>query len=296
MRRFLPSADSQNAVGTLSPAGGVRQRVILSAHLDTHRTPIFCFSPIWHALFSILVIGVFLSMVLDIVIYGLGALFLATWVRWIGLVTAAVQFLVLSLFLHADQTPFSPGANDDASGVGVILALAEHLSQEPLVHTEVWLAFTGCEEVFACGMMAFLDAHQADLGPEAVYVVLDQVAVGRLFYLTADGLILKRRTHPRALKLALRTAAALPSLEVGEQVGIASTDAAVATKRGLVSLTLDSLTLDSLPLPDTEQHSHWHKMSDTFDTLDPETLADAHLFTWHILQEIDQAWQGGEES
>jgi len=290
IRWFLPSADSQNAVGFLSPVGEVRQRVVLSAHLDTHRTPIFYSSPTWHTLFSALVAGVFLCMVLSAVAYGLGALFLGTWVRWIGLVAAGVQIIVLSLFLHADQTPFSPGANDDASGVGVILSLAQRLSQEPLANTEVWLALTGCEEVSAYGMVAFLDAHEAELGPEAVCIVLDQVAVGRLSYLTADGLLIKRKTHPRALELARRAAAALPDLEVGEHVGIAYTDAAVATKRGLASLNLDSL-----PRPGAEQSSQWHQMSDTVGNVDHQTLAHAHLFTWHILQEIDQASEGGDK-
>jgi hypothetical protein len=289
VRWFLPGADSQNAVGTLPPVGEVRQRVVLSAHLDTHRTPIFYSSPTWHALFSILVAAVFLSMVLGAVAYGLGALFLGTWVRWIGLVAAILQVFVLSLCLHADQTPFSPGANDDASGVGVILSLADRLTEDPLAHTEVWLALTGCEEVSAYGMVAFLNAHAASLDPEAVYIILDQVAVGRLSYLTADGLIIKRKTHPRALALARRAAAALPDLEVGEQVGIAYTDAAVATKHGLASLTLNSL-----PTADDDQGSHWHQMSDTLDKVNPQALAAVYTFTWQILQDIDRASEGGE--
>jgi acetylornithine deacetylase/succinyl-diaminopimelate desuccinylase-like protein len=289
VRWFLPGADSQNAVGTLPPRGKVRQRVVLSAHLDTHRTPIFYSSPAWHALFGILVAAGFLSMALNAVAYGLGALFLVAWVRWIGLGMALMQIFVLSLCLHADQTPFSPGANDDASGVGVVLSLAGRLTQEPLAHTEVWLALTGCEEASSYGMVSFLNAHASALGPEAVYIILDQVAVGRLSYVTADGLIIKRKTHPRALALARRAAAALPGLEVGEHVGIAYTDAAVATKRGLVSLSLDSL-----PVAGEESASHWHQMSDTIDKVDPQTLADAHSFTWQVLQEIDQASEGGE--
>jgi acetylornithine deacetylase/succinyl-diaminopimelate desuccinylase-like protein len=288
VRWFLPGADSQNAVGVLPPAGEVRQRAVLSAHLDTHRTPIFYSSPTWHTLFSVLVAGVFLTVVLSAVAYGLGALFLWIWVRWIGLVAAAILIFALSLFLHADQTPFSPGANDDASGVGVILGLAERLAREPLAHTEVWLALTGCEEASAYGMVAFLNAHQASLGPEAVYLILDQVAVGRLSYVTADGLIIKRKTHPRALALARRAAVAHPDLEVGEHVGIAYTDAAVATKRGLASLSLDSL-----PVAGEDETAHWHQMSDTLDKVDPKALADAHLFTWQILKEIDQASEGG---
>jgi hypothetical protein len=283
MRWLLPRADSQNAVGVIPPAGEVRRRAILCAHLDTHRTPIFYSSKAWHALFGALVAGALVSMALGAVVYGLGAVFDWGWVRSMGLVAAAMQAFALGCCIHADHTPFSPGANDDASGVGVILALAERLIQEALAHTEVWLVLTGCEEVGSYGVAAFLDTHVADLGDDAVYVILDQVGQGRLMYLSADGLILKRPTHPLALDLARRAADAISNPEGREHVGIAYTDAAVATKRGLVALTLDAL-----PPPDAQEASHWHQMSDTLDHVEPHTLAETHDFTWQLLRDIDR--------
>jgi hypothetical protein len=282
MRWLLPKAESQNAVGIIPPAGQVRRRTVLCAHLDTHRTPILYSSKIWHSLFGLLVASAFVSMILGAVAYGLGAIFGWAWVRWVGLAAAAIQIVALGMFLHADFTPFSPGANDDASGVGVILALTDRLCQEPLAHTEVWLAFTGCEEVGAYGIAAFLDAHAAELGDDAVYIILDQMGLGRLSFLTADGLILKRKTHPHALALARQAASALPGLVTGERVGIAYTDAAVATKRGLIALTVDAL-----PPPGAQEEMHWHQMSDTLENVDPQTLADAYAFTWQVLQGVD---------
>lgn len=282
MRWLLPQADSQNAVGIVRPTGPVRARVILCAHLDTHRTPIFYSSKVRHMIFSLLVGAAFASMVVSGLAYGLGAITAWHWVRWIGLAGAAVQLFALSLCIHADLTPFSPGANDDASGVGVILSLAEHLQLERLTRTEVWLAFTGCEEASARGMVAFLDTHAATLGPDAVYLILDQVGSGRLRFLTADGLLVKRKTHPRAIELARRANSSLQHLDVTGHVGIAYTDAAVATKRGLVALTVDAL-----PEP-TDDAMHWHQMSDTWDKIDPKSLSAAHTFTWQVLKEIDQ--------
>lgn len=281
MRRLLPRGDSQNAVGLIPAKDQGRRRIVLCAHLDTHRTPIFYSSPTWYALFGLLVGGAFLSMAVGAIAYALGAMFDWSWVHWPGLAAAAMEFFALVLCLHADFTPFSPGANDNASGVGVILGLARRLQEEPLAHTEVWLVFTGCEEVAAYGMAAFLDAHAAELGTDAVYIVLDQVGLGRVSYLTADGLIRKRRTHPRALELARRAAAAQPELQVGEHVGPAYTDALVATRRGLIALTIDAL-----PPPDAGA-LHWHQMSDTPAHVDLHTLTDAHLFTWKILQEVE---------
>jgi aminopeptidase YwaD len=46
---------------------------------------------------------------------------------------------------HADSTPNSPGANDNASGLGVVAALARRLDDiEP--RCDVWLVATGAEE------------------------------------------------------------------------------------------------------------------------------------------------------
>jgi hypothetical protein len=46
---------------------------------------------------------------------------------------------------HADSAPPAPGANDNASGLGVLAALAPRLrSVEP--GCDVWLAATGAEE------------------------------------------------------------------------------------------------------------------------------------------------------
>jgi hypothetical protein len=59
---------------------------------------------------------------------------------------------------------------------------------------------------------------------------------------------------------------------------------------------LVSLSLDSLPVEGEEETAHWHQMSDTLDKVDPRTLADAYLFTWQILKEIEQASEGGESS
>jgi hypothetical protein len=284
LRRLLPTGASVNAAGIVHPTAEVRRRVVLCAHLDTHRTPIFYSSQTWYRLFGLLVGGAFASMVLGAAVYLLGAVFGWEWVRWVGLAAAAVELSALALCLHADLTPFSPGANDDASGVGTVLALAHRLAAQPLAHTEVWLALTGCEEVDSYGMAAFLDAHAARLGRDVVCVILDQVGVGCIRYLTADGLIRKRRTHRRAVAIARQVSRLLPELEVQAETGLAYTDALVATKRGLIALTVDAL-----PPPSAGDAMHWHRMSDTLDRLEPQALAGVHAFTWLILQEIDRS-------
>jgi hypothetical protein len=282
-RRLVPKRPSHNAVGVIPAAIQPRRRLVISAHLDSHRTPVFYSSPSWRRSFGLLVSLAFLSMAAGGAFLALGALLGATWVRWLSLPAAAVQVAALALCLQADRTPFSPGANDNASGVGVVLELGRRLVREPLPLTEVWLVFTGCEETDASGMAAFLDAHARNLGDEAIYLVLDEPGLGRLQYLTADGLVIKRSTHPRALELARRATAALPELSVSPQVGIAYTDATVVTKRKLVALSIGCL-----PEAQAGQVSHWHQMSDTPEHIDPRSLGDSIAFAWQVVREVDK--------
>ena len=288
MRLLLPRAGSQNAVGVLPPESAARRRVVLCAHLDTHRTPIFYASRTWNLLFAILVPGAFAGMALSAVAYALGALLAWEGARWIGTAVAPVILIAFGLCLSADLTPFSPGANDNASGVAAALDLAARLRTEPLRCTEVWFAFTGCEEVGAYGMAAFLDAHAAELGKDAVCIALDQVGVGRLIYLSADGLVFKRRTHPHALALARAASAALPDLVAREQPGLAYTDALVATKRGLAALTLCAL-----PEPGSGRSAAWHQMSDTPDIVDLASVAAASALVLDVFRQVDRS--GGQE-
>ena len=151
-----------------------------------------------------------------------------------------VQGFALGMCLHADFTPFSPGANDNASGVAVALALAKELSKKPLSHTEVHLAITGCEEVGAYGMAAFLEQHAAQLGPEAVYhhprpgwSRTDQIPDRRWSADQTQDPPGGAASWPERLLRRLDQ-----SWEPMKGLGIAYTDALRATKRGLIALTL----------------------------------------------------------
>ncbi|MEW5872792.1 MAG: M28 family peptidase [Chloroflexota bacterium] len=281
-RWLLPKANSQNVTSVIPPAGQVRARVVLSAHIDTHRTPVFYSSNIWYAAFSGLVGLAFLSMVAGTIIFGAGTLLAWRWISWSILPIALIQLFALALCLHAEFTPYSPGANDNASGVGVILGLAQRFQAQPMNHTEIHLVFTGCEEVGSYGMVTYVEQQAAALGDKTVYIVLDEVGLGTITYLSADGLVLKHNTHPRALELARQAAIASPELGIQEKVGVAYTDAVVATQRGLVALTVCTQ-----PDPRSGKLSHWHQTSDTIDTLEMETLSKTHDFVWELLTIID---------
>ena len=91
---------------------------------------------------------------------------------------------------HADSVPAGPGANDDASGVGIVVALAGRL---PALRTpcDVWLVATGAEERPYTGAADHLGAlalvrhlrRRGVAGRLRYALSLDMVGRGRRFHL-----------------------------------------------------------------------------------------------------------------
>lgn len=91
---------------------------------------------------------------------------------------------------HHDSVPGSPGANDDASGTGVMLELARVLGNTP-VTTEVRFVAFGAEEVGLLGSRHYASQMSEDEVERTVAMFqLDMVGsrdAGRLTMFTVDG-------------------------------------------------------------------------------------------------------------
>ncbi|BAJ64923.1 hypothetical protein ANT_28970 [Anaerolinea thermophila UNI-1] len=279
---LIPRRETVNLITRFEPLETPRQTVVLCAHLDTHRTPVFYSTNAWLKAFGALVSGCFLSMALGALAFTVAALFGWAWMRWLALPLFLLQSFAAGMMLHALRTPHTPGANDNASGVGVILSTVERLMNQPLRHTRLYALLTDCEETGAWGMRAFLDRHADETGRDALYVILDQVGAGELRVLTRDGLIFKHPTHPQALQWARKAVQAQP-VPYKEVIGTAYTDALPATLRGRIALTVCAI-----PPSGETTSARWHQMSDIPEALEAQALADAEAFTWTLLQVVDE--------
>src|SRR5207245_247527 len=95
---------------------------------------------------------------------------------------AAAAVLALAAALEADvgRSPTVPGASDNATGVAVVLALAQRLAEEPLAGVETLVAIVGSEEAGMGGMAAFLQTHLPQLRARSTFVLgLDTLGAGR---------------------------------------------------------------------------------------------------------------------
>ncbi len=278
--KLLATGDSQNIVAVIPARGERKQRLVLSAHLDSHRTPIFYSHPLWLKIFSPFIALTFASLAIDVLRHIVGRPANTK----IGRLHTALQLSSLALTLQANTTPFSQGANDNASGASVVLALAEQLALEPLEHCEVWVALLGCEEVGAHGMRALLRRHGLAL-KDALFLNFDMVGIGSPAVLASEGLLGKVACDPHLRAIAFQVAQDNPDLLAGEHSGPAYTDASIALQQGFAALTIDSIIPDEHPA--RERGGYWHQVEDTFDKIEPECLSKTLELGWKMLQRID---------
>jgi aminopeptidase YwaD len=115
---------------------------------------------------------------------------------------------------HADSMPRTPGAVDNASGVGVLVALAPRL-RSITARCDVWLVATGSEERLYTGRPDHLGASalvrnvrgRGRAGDVRLALSLDEVGRGTRFWLRSGSRAPRRRVERPVLR-AVRQAGA----------------------------------------------------------------------------------------
>ncbi|MGB9521616.1 MAG: M28 family metallopeptidase, partial [Anaerolineales bacterium] len=138
-----------------------------------------------------------------------------------GLLLLFTQWLTITQFQKSKKENlsviYSPGANDNASGVGVLLALAEAFAQAGLAEQVAFL-FTSAEENGLYGARSFCASHE-NWRHNTFVICLDMVGKGEnLFYVHKEGvfnpiytsqslnqLLLEANPHLKAVWYTLRS-------------------------------------------------------------------------------------------
>ena len=282
LRWFVPSAPSQNVIGVQKSRSKNPRRVAVLAHADSHKTPLFFRTPVTFAVYRALTPLGLLSVVALIVIYGWTIAAPSALLRAWSLLPAGPILLVWLMVLQAHFTPYTAGANDNASGAGVMLALAEKLMKKPLKNTEVWWVGTGCEENGAYGSADFVRRYR-DQFRDGVVIVVDNVA-GRdtgPVYLDSEGIFFPVRYPAEMLRLLKEVSDDNPEWggRVISQSG-AYTDGTAALQAGIKCITFVGYQRDGwIPT--------WHNPADTFANVDAAAVDNAEKFVMEVLQRLD---------
>ncbi|UJA21068.1 M28 family peptidase [Thermoleophilia bacterium SCSIO 60948] len=177
-----------------------------------------------------------------------------------------------------------PGANDNATGVVVICALARRLAAEPTRSTRVILMSAGAEESFSEGIKAFGDRHFADLPRESTFFLcVDTVGSPRLNVLRGEGFLRMREYPAAALELMDSTAERLgiplvPNLRLRN-----GTDGLEPLAAGYPTATLCSVN-------EMKNPSNYHFRTDVPENVDLGTLAEAIRLCEGAIRRLDESW------
>ncbi len=282
---FFAKRRSNNVLG-LIPAqindeiGEPARRVILSAHIDTGRGGL-----LWHHVvvrsFRLITIAVLASsllipvLLLAYAIWQITAIWIASWVLMAILLTAAGLLAESEI----NGTPLT-GANDNASGIAALLAVATSLQRSHPNHVETWFLFTTGVEAGLTGMNRFLDENSFNVNA-TYFINVDHVGSGRVHYTRAEGLLRTLKSSPPLTRLAADVASHHPEWNVTSEVHrLLPTDQYAALRRGYQALTIMALDQESY-LP------HWHQATDTHDTVNPETVQTAADLTLALIRRLD---------
>jgi peptidase M28-like protein len=161
-----------------------------------------------------------------------------------------------------------PGANDNATGVAVLLSLAQAWAEKPPPGMRVILLSTSEESILE-GMEAFARRHFAELPPERTHVInLDTVGSPYLLLLEGEGM-LGIREYPKDFLALVKSCAEELGIFIWPDLRFRNaTDGIVALKAGYPTAALASVDKYKTP-------THYHWPTDTADNVHYEQVADA---------------------
>ncbi len=181
---------------------------------------------------------------------------------------AAVSLGSAAAFADIGLRPVVPGANDNLTGVAVVVGLGRALAERPVEGLRVVLLSAGAEESFEEGSQAFLRRHRADLPPHRTMVVaVDSVGSPRLVLVEGEGMV-QRVRYDQGLKDALAAGAADAGVPAIREHWLAfGSDALAGVRAGYASALVASF--DEFKLP-----AHYHQPTDVPDHVDFGAVRD----------------------
>jgi hypothetical protein len=196
-----------------------------------------------------------------------GALTQRRWMAGLGLFGTVLS---AAAFHDIARSPVVPGANDNLSGVAVLVGLAERLRAEPVQGLRVLLVSCGAEEVIQGGIHSFARSHFPHLPRDRTWFLnMETVGSPQLILLEGEGPVVMEDYHDRGFRdLVVRSAErAGASLKRGFRAR-SSTDSVIPSRAGYPTATLASVNRH-------KALSNYHLMSDTPENLDYTTVAAA---------------------
>jgi len=286
--RLFPHSKASNIVGRVRATEEVSQRVVVVANYDSSRE-----SPLGRPriarMYRVLYTVSFICIVIIVLVSMLGvAASLAKvqrhtlFVIWIAISPFTVYILVLfcSILWGEVFGRYTPGANDNASGVGAMLSVLGSLVTNPLEHTEVWGVATARGFAGGRGMAALLRSRRYQIR-DAFIINIDHPCGENTRVFTREGVMLGFHCSRRLQRIATRAARNSKGIELGKgRCRVKKSDSMIALARGRKAITIGALTGGA--------YRGWRNREDVYDEIDRDALDRTVKLVQLMLDEIDQ--------
>jgi hypothetical protein len=176
--------------------------------------------------------------------------------------------------------PVVPAANDNATGVAVLLELARELNANPIPGLRLLLVSTGAEEANQEGMLAFAARHFDSLDPEQTsFLCLDTVGSPELVLIEGEGFLLMR-DYPEHFKARVERAARAGGVHLRRGLRLSfATDGLIPLRAGFSTASIGSVNEWLVP-------ANYHWPTDTPDRVDYGSAAAAARLTRCLAEDL----------
>lgn len=195
---------------------------------------------------------------------------------------ALLSALIAALMVENAKGQVVPGANDNLSGVAVLIAIGEALAERSLRGTDVMLVSTGAEEAGLEGARGFFARHGAELRRRGAKVLcLDTVGSESLVLIGGEG-ALGTKSYSAELRKRVAAAGRAVGHPILREIDFrGATDGAIALKHRIDAVAIASLDDDGFP-------ATYHWPTDRPENLDYGTVVAAVELCVSLLHEVDR--------
>ncbi|MCF7804179.1 MAG: Zn-dependent exopeptidase M28 [Candidatus Marinimicrobia bacterium] len=286
---IIPKKQSQNVTATIPSTGETKRTVVLMAHYDTARAALLWAPAVVKNFRQSFVLNAVLAFA-AVPFTWLGSEWgVHLWYQIVALVLVVYFLAQVGIFIQRETVhSHVNGANDNGSGVAVMLNLAEKYAESPLEHTEIQVLATGCEESGMYGVKAFYNAHGDDLYRNETYFLnFDNVGAGTLNYCLGEGMLTFWPYDAEIVQIA-KEVNQQPAFQEVEtcRYRLAYFDTLPLVQEGYKCITCIGLTSE-------KKIPNWHWYSDTIENIDWGTINMTIAWGESMIELFDQ---GGDAS
>jgi len=288
---LFPRKHGENVIGVIQPDGEVKQRVIVSAHLDSAYEFNF-FYYLKNAAIPILVIIVlglviaFGGSLAKTIAYSTGTDGAQVFIV-IGIIMVVLSPLVgLLLFFHTYRPV--PGAMDNMAGIAIVSGLGKYLNEAKNngdwlpEKTEVVLLATSSEEAGLRGAKRYVSKHLTEMKKTPTYGLFLDCIYDEKFLTVAKREIFTGATHDHDMVKMAQEVAAIHSWPIAAKViPVGATDASAFSLRGIPSICLLCQDISRL-VP------NYHTRNDIYEYIRPESLSVSLQVVIDMIEWIDR--------